>query len=309
MGTTTDSLIIKISYKKATAKNYEQTCYGPRISSARLFRLAGSSVALLGKPPIVYLGLFLVFVAARTREGCSKMARLNKLDDSGDELPDITDLLPNARECSKSSLGKQTGCTTPASPVRTATQSRKQRPLKIAPVNILLLPLAKKSSDCSLDAQTYKNAENRIPEQLNELSPLEEESDDQKDAGRKGSRLRSRPRKVAKAPTDHNAFALVQKRELVSDSESSSKDYLSDFIVDDSCSELELPPTRSSVKIPRTSHKNNTSPKRASRSKESSVVIDLTSPEKLTRRAARPQTPPQESLKGHITESLGHLRT
>ena len=235
------------------------------------------------------------------------MARLNKLDDSGDELPDITDLLRNARECSKSSLGKQNGCTTPASPLKTASQNRKQRPLKIAPANILLLPLAKKGSDCSEDAQTYKNAEDWIPEQLNKISPLEEESDDQKDAGRKGSRLRSTPRKIAKAPTDNNSFALVQKREQASNDESSSKDYLSDFIVDDSFSELELPPTRSSVKTPRKSRKDNTPPKRASRSKESSFIINLTSPEKLTRRAARLQTPPQESLKDCITEGLSHL--
>ena len=228
------------------------------------------------------------------------MAKLNRNSDSGDELPDIGDLLRGVKQDSKFSPRKRIGGTTVLeSPTKTAAQSRRQRPLQVAHVNSLLLPLR------TVTWQESVAAGDKAKDILNRPLSLQEGKHNQENGDRK---LRSSPRKATAASVNHNAFDVVQGGILDLKSESSSEDHLSDFIVDDSDSDVDCPPPRWPSKTPRRLQRKNESSQRAPQANESLPGIYFLSPEKPTDQVAQPQTPPRLSSEFQLNDGLGHLR-
>ena len=238
------------------------------------------------------------------------MARLNSSTESGDDFPDLADLLRTAKEFSKSAPQRQDGSTASvASQPKTAAQSTRQRPLKIAHVNSLLLPLTSGTLRHAKDARNHDDTEAEAEEQISGPLGQEKEKDCKENRKGKDNRLRSSPRKAVKVPTDYSTFDSVQEKELDLGDESSSEDHLSDFIVDDSASDLEAPPVRSPEKDPKRFQKSNSSTQPASRSHKPSSIIDLTSPEKPIKGIARPQAPPRGPFEDRFDEKdFGHLQ-
>ena len=214
------------------------------------------------------------------------MARLHQDNDSDDELPELSIIigLPGRAVQRKlpSSATKRgqehrnkvpsvddekstvnLGALTEKSVARAACdekQVKKQRPLKIAHVNSLLLPISSG------------------PIQANEKVEKSPEYSESEEA------IRPTPRRAAKHGVDYKAFTLALSTALDSD-EDQSFDDLSDFIVRDSDSDSDARPLKSPRKYIRRSpnkfpHASNTTrypPKNTLQSR----AIDLTSPRRV----------------------------
>jgi len=231
------------------------------------------------------------------------MARLNSCTGSGDELPDIAVLLREAKASFGSSLQKQDDKpTSSASPGKTAT-NRRQRPLKIAHVNSLLLPLTGSTPQRLKEIQGHTGTE----EKTSRGSPRVLSHKD--NGNSEGVKLRSSPRKVVRQRVDYSTYTLGQEKDLSLHSDSSSQDHLSDFIVDDFDSDLEAPPLRSPSKYTKRIQKGDNSGLTAFRPHKPSPIVDITSPEKPNTVDSRPQTPPSDPFDDRSSrETLGHLR-
>lgn len=225
------------------------------------------------------------------------MAKLNSCTGSDDELPDIADLLKEAKASFGSSLQKQDDkSNSSASPGKTAT-NRRQRPLKIAHISSLLLPLSGPILQRLEEIQGHIST----AEKTTEGSTRVLSHDNQK--------LRSSPRKAVRERVDYSTYTLVQEDELAPHSDSSSQDYLSDFIVDDSNSDLETPPLRSPSKYTKKIQKGDSSGRATFQAPEPFPIVDLTSQEKPSSVDSRPQTPPSDPFNDRSDEdTLGHLR-
>lgn len=226
------------------------------------------------------------------------MARLNSLIQSEDDgLPDLADLLQSVKHDSEVAPQKRPGSTTSStSPAKTAAQNRRQRPLKIAHVNSLLLPLTEKSS-CRLDyAQDTGRPKPKIGDwPTHSPSPKKSKGGQENGIG-KDDQLRSSPRKAAKRPVDYSAITLSQEEDPETNFGSLSEDHLSDFIVDDSDSDSEAAPVWPPSKSPTRSQKRNGSSQKPFRPPDLFPIIDLSSPEKAIRESTLPQTPPKDPL-------------
>jgi len=238
------------------------------------------------------------------------MARLNSCTGSGDELPDIADLLREAKISFGSSLQKQGDRPTPsASPAKTAAQNRRQRPLKIAHVNSLLLPLTGSTPQRLKEVQGHTGTEEKTTKGSFRTSSQDKQRDGKDNGNSEDVKLRSSPRKAVRERMDYTTYTLVQENDLGPHSDSSSLDHLSDFIVDDFNSDLETPPLRSPSKNTKRIQKGDRSGLTAFRPHKPSPVIDLISQEKFSTVHSRPQTPATDLFSDRSDEdTLGHLR-
>lgn len=147
----------------------------------------------------------------------------------------------------------------PATASHDEKQVKKQRPLKIAHVNTLLLPIS------SGPTQTTKSVQRTLDDSDSEEEPV-----------------RPTPRRVAKKRIDYSAFTSALSTALDSDDEQSFDD-LSDFIVRDSESELDVKPSDSPrTRVGRSPKKSSHNPKTTRSSTNitsQSQVIDLISPD------------------------------
>lgn len=234
------------------------------------------------------------------------MAKLNSCTGSDDELPDIADLLREAKGSFGSSLQKQDDkSNSSASPGKTAA-NRRQRPLKIAHINSLLLPLTGPIPQRLEEIKGRTSMEEKITKgSIRVLS-----HDKQRDGKDNESvKLRSSPRKAVRERVDYSTYALVQEDDLRLHSDSSSQDHFSDFTVDDSDSDLGTPPLRSPSKHTKRIQKGDSSGHVAFRPLEPSPIIDLTSQEKPSSVDSRPHPLPCDPFNDRSDEdTLGHLR-
>lgn len=233
------------------------------------------------------------------------MARLNASTGSEDELPELSDIFKQTWVSSRPSSHKRGGSSTSsASPVKPGAVSRKHRPLKIAHVNSLLLPLVKQTPELPKGRQCFEDESKAV-------KPLAEQfCNDTPPAagGDNAQKLRSSPRKTAKPPVTYNAFLSVHEKELGIDDEETSEDHLSDFVVNDSDSEIEKLLLQSPTKTPRRLQGQSLSTDTGHRVRRNSIV-DLTSPEKPCKEVARPKTPSRNSFEDPLNqENPGHLR-
>ena len=240
------------------------------------------------------------------------MARLNLIVESDDELPDISVLLAHP-------AGKKERCSgTPTKKAGNVTQRvqtpdlanpefRRQRPLKLAHVNSLLLPIGngiRQDSDFPLD----ESSQNKTCEPPRRRSPFETQSEDKVKKGPDEVRKRSNPRKVAKSSFVHSRVRLQPQSSPPMDEDSSSEENMSDFIVSQSDSDLENPPVRSPRK------KKMDSFARESESQNTAItfdhsVIDLLSPPTSNPQSKRSETPPPRPSQETFDEyCLGQLR-
>lgn len=151
-------------------------------------------------------------------------------------------------------------------------QVKKQGPLKIAHVNTLLLPIP-----------SGPTPETKRVEKISDDSDSEEP-------------VRPTPRRVAKKQIDYDAFTSALSTALDSDDDQSFHD-LSDFIVRDSDSELEVRSLKSPKKSIRRSPKKSSYDPDATRSSTNgtsqSEVIDLISPDETDRGTKYPKAKPR----------------
>jgi len=238
------------------------------------------------------------------------MARLNSCSGSGDELPDIADLLREAKISFGSSLQKQGDRPTPsASPAKTAAQNWRQRPLKIAHVNSLLSPLTGSTPQRLKEVQGHTGTEEKTTKGSFRASSQDKQRDGKDNGNSEDVKPRSSPRKAVRERVDYSTYALVQNNDLGLHSDSSSQDHLSDFIVDDFDSDLEAPPLRSPSKYTKRIQKGDNSGLTAFRPHKPSPIVDITSPENPNTVDSRPLTPPCHPFDdGSSREILGHLR-
>ena len=226
------------------------------------------------------------------------MARLNTtVIDSDDELPDVSILLaPRARNSFETPSSRRTrefpqDESQKAPVLLTGTGSpRRQRSLKLIHVNSLLLPLASE-----LRRENGVDAEDSVGEITGTNKKREQQH-----------------RVAASENTQISRKGRLNSREIkpgfyFSDEDISDEDSMSDFIVDDSASDLEVP-------VPRSPRKNTnnlaTRPKSPAKSMSKYQAIDPISPEETRPTSARPVTPPEAaSQKGAFREEcLGRLR-
>ena len=238
------------------------------------------------------------------------MARLNICEESGDELPELSVLLgmvalPNGEEQNKQRsprkaqraaenvgsypalrISEQKSPTRDSKPPRRIVkascneeQIRKQKPLRPAHVNSLLLPVA-----------------------LSPSKPLGHEQNVPPCSSRRSTTARDTPRRIAARKVDFSIFATELDERLESAKEGESCDDLSDFIVSDSASEEELP-------IPKTTRKDgkkspHKSQSRYERPKDSPETIDLISPVKnpQTVSISRQQEAPKTQTTSNVFE-------
>lgn len=221
------------------------------------------------------------------------MARLHEPSDSEDELPELLEILiapksSRGRAQSKYASPRKEQTTTNGQPVvspraedaintqkglssvrSTVTvsigdrQARKQKPLRLAHVNSLLLPTAN----------------------LFSKSPVILESLQQKHGN--DGHVKDTRRLAATQKVDYSTFVTDLQDTLELTEEEASFDDLSDFLVDDSVSEEELKRPRSAARrSPKKSERNRQTIQplgdaRLGRGlKEGSAIIDLISPEK-----------------------------
>ena len=211
------------------------------------------------------------------------MARLNNLIDSDEELPDISNLLPSRTD----NVGEQPEPKCRISRGNSGTlSSREQRPLKLAHINSLLLPLTnefrrEKSTSLFLEGGTLRNEDEGIRPGCRWSGPS--------NVHHHGRRMSPRKRAQQSAPSTE-VFLEPRMCASVLEEESECEDNLSDFIVDDTASESDAPPGC----LPRRKNKNP-------REEQSSLVkgassggrvVDLTSPRKVMTQDERPETPP-----------------
>lgn len=248
-------------------------------------------------------------MSRKTQHPRKDMARLNGVTGSGDELPDIADLLKEAKINSGTSLQNQHDKpNSSTSPAKTTAQDRRQRPLSIAHVNSLLLPLTIPAPRRLKRIQGHTGTEGKtFKGSFNALS--QDKQRDGKDKGTsEGVGIRSSPRKAVRERVDCSTCTPAQENDLGLHSDSSTQDHLSDFIVDDS-SDLETPPLRSPSKYTNRIQRGDNSGLITLRPHEPSPIVDLTSPEKPSTVESRPQTPPFDAFNRRSDEdTLGHLR-
>lgn len=238
------------------------------------------------------------------------MARLNSCTGSGDELPDIADLLREAKISFGLSLQKQNDRpTSPASPGKTTAQNRRQRPFKIAHANSLLLPLTSPALRHSEEVNSYAATEEKAIKGSFRALCQDKHRDNKYNGNSEAVKLRSSPRKAVRQRVEYSTYNLVQEKDLGEHSYSLSGDHLSDFVVDDTDSHLEAPPLRSPSKNKKGIQKGDSSSRTAFHPDKPSPVIDLTSPKKPSSVDSRPQTPPSDPIDARSgEENLGHLR-
>lgn len=213
-----------------------------------------------------------------------EMARLHQENDGDDEFPELSAIiglfkktdqgqLPSsatAREQEQRKLAsggsgddpiigsRLLANEGPATASHDEKQVKKQRPLKIAHVNTLLLPIP------SGPTQTTKS-----------VQKASDDSDSEEP-------VRPTPRRVAKKQIDYSAFTSALSTALDSDDDRSFDD-LSDFIVRDSESELDVksadsPRTRVRRSPKKLSHTPKTT-RSSTNNTSQSQVIDLISPD------------------------------
>lgn len=229
------------------------------------------------------------------------MARLNTtVIDSDEELPDISTLLaprpgnphktPSSRRIRE--VPQDESQRAPV-PVTASGSPRRQKPLKLVHVNSLLLPLASEfrrgngadaeGSNGEITETNKKMGQRRTSIELIAFGDT-----------RPSRKTRPSPRKI------NPGFYF-------SDEDISDEDSMSDFIVDDSASNFELP-------VPRSSRKGTNGlvgrPRSPAKSTSRHQVIDLTSPEKARSMSARPVTPPEAASRKDALgdEFLGRLK-
>ena len=240
------------------------------------------------------------------------MARLNLIVESDDEFPDVSILLGgpagkkdrlSGAQTKKAGKVTQLRDTAPANP-----GFRRQRPLKRAHVNSLLLPIANETRQDreifppgeSSQIQTYEPQRRRSPFETGSENKVKKAPDD--------IRKRSSPRKAAQISSAHSQIQSQSNSSLPMDEDNSSEENMSDFIVSPSDSDLETLPVRS----PR--RKKMEGFARGSKSQSMAMasddsVIELCSPRANDFEKKRSETPPpgpsHESFDG---DCLGRLR-
>ena len=283
------------------------------------------------------------------------MARLNLIiesdddDDDNDEFPDISTLLAAATAAAASNPpgggkkemmvpcetrtkfkkdggDKVTSMQLQASTTTANPEFRRQRPLKLAHVNSLLLPLVKEKNnrrDGTSSVSPDRSRKNQIDKKkpcgllgrglsLVEKSPKSEDGVE-KEAPDEIWKRASPRRKAAqissayfhvRSPDHRNSSGLLPMGE-----DNSSEENMSGFIVSQSESDMEAPPVRS----PRRKMKEGFSRESESRNKTGSsahsVIVDLLSPCGENPRHKRPETPPSgPSHEVFDEDCLGRLR-
>ena len=228
------------------------------------------------------------------------MARLaNPVIDSDEELPDVSVLLaPSATRThdlpSPSRRTREHESQKAPMPVTGSGSPRRQRPLKLVHVNSLLLPLAGGfRRDNGVDAEGSHGDITGMDKKREQQQSTSVKLIASKDRHASG-RSRASPRKI------RPGFYF-------SDEDISDEDSMSDFIVDDSASDLELPAPRSPRKGVNSLARR---PNLPAKSTSKPPAIDLTSPEKAHPMSARPITPPEAaSRKDALGEECpGRLR-
>ena len=183
------------------------------------------------------------------------------------------------------------------------SSARRQRPLKNAHVNSLLLPLAGELRR-EKGAETYDLSAREPREPKDSKVQRKPVGRPPSDSTLASQERRASPRKTA--PASHAQASLLHQR-VVSEEDILFEDDPSDFVVDDSYSDfealaLESPPKKKGglLRGPRSPAK----PPPAEL-----AVIDLTSPQKECPQTVRPVTPPPAPLNDSFGDnSPGRLR-
>lgn len=253
------------------------------------------------------------------------MARLNLIieSDDDDELPDVSVLLANNPRGKKKEIFLETQTQTQTTKkkadgkvttalVANPESRRRQRPLKLAHVNsLLLLPVVR---DIRQDgggfgpddeASGIGTCEGRSPCEIQAENRVENRAEK---ASEDIVRKRSSPRKATQISSAHLYEQSQADGGLFVGGDTSSGENLSDFVVSRSESDVEAPPVRS----PRKKAKEGFARESESRNKTLSSahsVIDLLSPQANNSQHKRPETPPPGPSNENFDEDcLGRLR-
>lgn len=247
----------------------------------------------------------LIFRTHRLLDRVTDMARLNTPIDSDNDLPDVSFLLaPRMEKVRKDPTSGRTKTTCQGSPeaitLLTLSNARRQRPLKLAHVNSLLLPLAGEFRR-EKGADRYDLSEREAGAPKDSKLPSKPVGRTPPDSSRNH---RASPRKTG--PASHANASLLHQH-IVSEKDASFVDDLSGFVIDDSYSELEQPALRSPQKKNDGLFRRPRSPAKPPPS--GLTVIDLTSPQKECPQKIRPVTPPHAAPnEGFDEDSAGRLR-
>lgn len=237
------------------------------------------------------------------------MARLNVAIESDEEFPDVLTLLsdPSVKpERVPKTQAREVGKDTDSNPaVSTTPGFRKQRPLKLAHVNSLLLPFAHEIRRENLTGSCGSNRGKLCgPKDKHWQRKIQERSPEEESPAYTTKRPSSR--EAGRKLFAHAPLLSHRSSPNLSDEESSFVDHLSDFIVDDSASDIEAPSSHSP-------HKKEgllrISKSQAVRPLSERLVIDLVSPKKTLPKSSRPETPPPGPSQEPLDEEyVGKLR-
>lgn len=238
------------------------------------------------------------------------MARLNVALDSDDEFPDLSILLAGSSTGQHGTISNANAQSIKDTPLNSKPNvspgSRRQRPLKLAHVNTLSLPLAdefgvdKKSISVvsrGTNPPDFEEDERTRCEPLKKITTTDSLALTAK---------RSSPRKTVQSSFAFTGFRPQRDNVQASDEDSSFEDNLSDFVVNDSASDIERPRKRPPRKKTGVASGSNSQTVRAS---SDHSVIDLTSPKKSHSSIIRPETPPLASSNEPFDEDcFGQLK-
>lgn len=207
-------------------------------------------------------------------------------DDDDDELPELCRLLRRLDHCEKNAISISVGGSKPETEV---SPQRKQRPLRLAHVNsLLLLPVGRHERAINGDGGLGKDA-NNTRGRLGESAAVVE-------------RTKERIRKKISSRislSDSSSPSSFPSSERTENTTDGSSDGLSDFIVDDSASELD------EVEVPRIRIPNQwkrTSPWKDGKAGAGSICsIPNGSHQNL-------KASPKKSISGHSIDGAGRFR-
>ena len=236
------------------------------------------------------------------------MARLNIVLDSDDEFPDVSILLAGSTgqngTIPKTNLGSIKNIPLNSKP-NISPGSRRQRPLKLGHVNTLSLPLVDGFGVDQKSSSVVSRGINLpgFEDERNRCEPLKKIITEKPLAF---TAKRSSPRKAVQGSLTFTQFRHRRDKVQASDEDGSSENNLSDFVVNDSASDIEGPPKRSPRK--KTALTSGSSSQSVQILSDQSV-IDLTSPNKPHSSTNRPETPPPASSKEPFGEDcFGQLK-
>ena len=239
------------------------------------------------------------------------MARLNLIVESDDEFPDVSILLGGPAGKKDRLSGAQTKNAGKVTQLRTTARAnpefRRQRPLKLAHVNSLLLPIANEIRQ-ERDFFPNESSRNQTSEPPRRRSPFETQSENKGKKAPDDIRKRSSPRKAAQISSAHSQIQSQSNSDLPMDEDNSSEENMSDFIVSQSDSDLEAPPVRSPRRKKMEGFARESKSQSLATASDDSV-IELFSPRANVSHNRRSETPPPgPSHESFDEDCLGRLR-